>query len=132
MVEKLKYRVLVLEDDQPLAKVVAEAFVDRGFDPFVVASVEDGIKELETHDRIDLIWLDHYLLGAKNGLDFVAHVKGHEEWKNIPIFVVSNTASEKNLRSYLDFGVVNFYTKPDHNIMHIINDVENLLKKSSN
>jgi DNA-binding response OmpR family regulator len=119
-----KKHILVLEDERQLAMAVREAFIARGFEPHIVATVEDGIKQLENLKEIDVIWLDHYLLGSGNGLDFVVQVKNHEAWKNIPIFVVSNTASTTNIRSYLQLGVTNYYTKADYDINQIITDIE--------
>ena len=106
-----------------------EAFGERGFDPIVVATVEDGIKQLQNLKEVDVIWLDHYLLGTENGLDFVVQLKNHPEWKEIPIFVVSNTASTTNIRSYIQLGVSNYYTKADYDINQIINDIEYALNR---
>jgi CheY-like chemotaxis protein len=119
-----KKTILVVEDERQLAMAIREAFIARGFEPYIVATVEDGIKQLENLKNIDVIWLDHYLLGSGNGLDFVVQVKNHENWKNIPIFVVSNTASTTNIRSYLQLGVTNYYTKADYDINQIITDIE--------
>jgi len=127
-----KYTILILEDDPQLAGAVRDALVERGFIPIVVATVEDGIQTLKSTQKVDAIWLDHYLLGTGNGVDFVTEVKNHSEWKDIPIFVVSNTASAPNIRSYLELGIENFYTKADHDIMQIIGDIETLLKKGGN
>lgn len=124
-------KILVLEDERQLAKAVREAFGERGFEPIVVSTVDDGIKQLENLGKVDVIWLDHYLLGSGNGLDFVVQVKNHPEWKNIPIFVVSNTASTTNVRSYLQLGVSNYYTKSDFDINQIVNDIEYALEQKT-
>ena len=124
-----KYTILILEDDPQLATAVRDALADHVFEPIVVATVDDGIQELKTAPHVDVIWLDHYLLGTGNGVDFVVAVKNNPEWKNIPIFVVSNTASAPNIRSYLELGIQNFYTKADHDITQIINDIKASLEK---
>ena len=124
MEEKKKLKILILEDERQLAKAVREAFTERGFEPVIVSTVEDGLKELKNLKHVDVIWLDHYLLGTGNGLDFVVELKNHPEWREIPIFVVSNTASSTNIRSYIQLGVSNYYTKADYDINQIINDIE--------
>ena len=124
MEEKQKRTILVLEDERQLARAVREAFSERGFNPIIVSTVEDGLKELKNLGRVDVIWLDHYLLGSGNGLDFVVELKNNPEWRSIPIFVVSNTASTNNIRSYIQLGVTNYYTKADYDINQIINDIE--------
>lgn len=132
MDEKKKRTILVLEDERQLARAVREAFTERGFNPIVVATVEDGIKELENLGHVDVIWLDHYLLGTGNGLDFVVELKNRPEWQTIPIFVVSNTASTSNIRSYIQLGVNNYYTKADYDINQIINDIEYSFEQNQN
>lgn len=128
MAEREKRTVLILEDDQSLTKAVCDALLERGFDSVVATSVLDGIKQLEDPKRsIDVVWLDHYLLGEGNGIDFATKMKGDPRWKHIPIFVVSNTASAVNVRAYLELGILNFYTKSDHDIAKIIDDIEHSL-----
>jgi len=122
-------KILILEDERQLAKAVREAFTERGFETIIVSTVEDGIKELENNAHLDVVWLDHYLLGTQNGLDFVVLLKGNPQWQTIPIFVVSNTASTTNIRSYIQLGVSNYYTKADYDINQIINDIEYALKE---
>ena len=129
MEEVKRHKILVLEDERQLAKAVREAFTERGFDTIIVSTVEDGIRELKNLTQVDVIWLDHYLLGTQNGLDFVVQLKGNPDWQKIPIFVVSNTASTTNIRSYIQLGVSNYYTKADYDINQIINDIEYSLKE---
>ncbi len=131
MEEKKKLKILILEDERQLAKAVREAFTGRGFEPVIVSNVEDGLKELKNQKHVDVIWLDHYLLGTGNGLDFVVELKNRPEWREIPIFVVSNTASSTNIRSYIQLGVSNYYTKADYDIHQIINDIEYALSQNS-
>ena len=68
--------------------------------------------------------LDHYLPGEKTGLDFVAKLKAPKsKWKNIPIFIVSNTASSNNVRSYLRLGVSKYCVKSDNRLDKIVSDI---------
>jgi DNA-binding response OmpR family regulator len=124
-----KRKILILEDERQLAKAVREAFTERGFDPIIVSTVDDGLKELRNLKTVDVIWLDHYLLGTGNGLDFVVELKNQPEWRTIPIFVVSNSSSSSNIRSYIQLGVSNYYTKADYDIHQIINDIEYALSQ---
>lgn len=131
MEEAKRHKILILEDERQLAKAVREAFTERGFEPIIVSTVEDGIRELKNEVNIDVIWLDHYLLGTQNGLDFVVQLKSNPLWQKMPIFVVSNTASSTNIRSYIQLGVQNYYTKADYDINQIINDIEYALKQKN-
>ncbi len=131
MQEKIKPNVLVLEDERQLAMVVRDALVKRDFNPIVVGTVEDGLRQMENLVHIDIIWLDHYLLGTGSGLDFVVKVKSHPTWKTIPIFVVSNTASPEHVHSYMELGINNYYTKADYDITQIIDDITYVLSEGA-
>lgn len=127
-----KPRILILEDEKQLSKAITDAFSTRNFETTVVANVGEGIEELKKCGTVDAIWLDHYLLGEGNGLDFLVQVKNNQLWKSIPVFVVSNDATSTNIRSYLELGVSNYYTKADYDIGQIINDIEYAMKEALN
>lgn len=56
--------------------------------------------------------MDHYLFGKENSFDFVAFLKGSDQLRELPVFVVSNTASPEKVRSYLQLGQSIFIPKP--------------------
>jgi len=45
------------------------------------------------------------------------------KWKDLPIFVVSNTATEDKIKSYLHFGVTQYHTKADVRLDTVINEM---------
>jgi CheY-like chemotaxis protein len=63
-------------------------------------------------------------MGKENGLDFVADIKNNVDWKSIPVFVVSNTASPDKVHSYMQLGVDKFYTKANFRLDEIIGDIK--------
>ncbi|MFA6271818.1 MAG: response regulator [Patescibacteria group bacterium] len=126
MTEKnTKKTVLVLEDEIPLQNAIKIKLISKGFEVKTARRVINGMDILENEGGIDVIWLDHYLLGKEDGFDFVTKAKSDKKWKSIPIFVVSNTASNEKLRAYMQLGVNKYYTKADYKLENIIADIEN-------
>jgi DNA-binding response OmpR family regulator len=124
----MKNIVLVLEDEKPLLDAIRIKLENCGFEPLTCRSVEQAMNYLQDKDiNISVVWLDHYLLGKETGLDFVAKLKGSEQWKEIPVFVVSNTASQDKVHSYLGLGINKYYTKSDYKLEQIINDIKAVL-----
>lgn len=122
--------VLVVEDERPLLEAIRIKLENSGFEVVTARSVEQAINHLEDVDRIDAIWLDHYLLGKENGLDFVAKCKADEaKCVNIPIFVVSNTASSDKVQAYMQLGVNKYYVKAEKRLDDIISDMNAELLK---
>lgn len=148
-VKEQKKMILVIEDDRPLLEVINAKLEKDGFGVISARSVEEAfgarigkntigaitvrsIKEaleyLEKLEKIDAIWLDHHLLGEEDGLDFVKKFKANGgRWSEIPVFVVSNAASPKTVKSYIDSGVSKYYVKSNHRLDEIIDDVKMFL-----
>jgi CheY-like chemotaxis protein len=151
MATKTKQRgtVLVIEDERPLLaiiqiklekkgmKVITSRSVERAFSIEIeknagkyisMSSVESALKHLEDLEKVGAIWLDHNLLGSDNGIDFVTKLKangGH--WKNIPIFVVSNTSDPALVKQYAKLKVPNYYVKAEHTLESIVGDIQKAL-----
>lgn len=116
--------ILVVEDERPLAEAIKKKLEKCDFEVVTARTVEQAMSYFDEQVKINGIWLDHYLLGKENGLDLVTKIKSEEsEWKTIPIFVVSNTASPDKVQAYLKLGVDKYYTKADFKLEEIINDI---------
>ncbi len=119
--------ILIVEDERPLLEAIKSKLEQNGFDVVTARTVEQAIDYLETIKKIDVIWLDHYLLGKGNGLDFVVKLKGDKKWNNIPIFLVSNTASSAKVQTYIRLGVNKYYVKAEHRLDKIIEEMKSFL-----
>lgn len=122
--------ILVIEDERPLVKIIEAKLEKQGFNVITARTVDQGFEYLKEIGNIDAIWLDHYLPGEKNGLDFVVELKSkNSKWRKIPIFIVSNTASSSNVKSYLRLGVTKYCVKAEHRLDEISSDIKNFLDK---
>ncbi len=121
--------ILVIEDERPLLEAIKTKLEKNGFAVTTARTVEQALNYLEDLERIDVIWLDHYLLGKEDGLDFVAKIKSQNgKWKHIPIFVVSNTASADKVQSYIQLGISKYFVKAEHRLDGIISEIKSFLE----
>jgi CheY-like chemotaxis protein len=90
--------VLLIEDDIVARRVAHEHLSKEGWD---VTEAANGIDALECMEREvpSLIVLD-LMMPEMNGFDFVARVQKREEWRSIPIVVITarNLSSEDLMR----------------------------------
>ena len=121
-----KKTILVAEDEESLLKAISSKLEKLNFTVLQATSVEEGMKHLQ-NNKVDAIWLDHYLLGKKNGLDLVLEIKQNKKTKPIPIFVVSNTCSSDKYQNYIEFGIERFFVKSDNSLESIINEIRSNL-----
>ena len=126
--ENKRKTILVVEDERPLIEAIRFRLDQNNFDVLTARTVAQAKTYLEDIETIDAVWLDHYLLGQETGLDLVHTMKGDgAKWKNIPIFVVSNTASDDKVRSYLLLGISKYYVKSEKRLDSIIPDIKAFL-----
>jgi len=119
---------LIIEDEKPLLEAIRAKMEKSGFAVITGRSVKQALMYLDEGIRIDVIWLDHYLIGMESGLDLVAKLKEKgSKYRNIPIYVVSNTATPDKVKSYLRLGISKYFTKADNRLEDIIKDINNFL-----
>ncbi|MBN2854466.1 response regulator [Patescibacteria group bacterium] len=125
--EENQINILVVEDEIPLLEAIRTKLSHNGFEVVTARTAEQAYGYLEDI-KIQVVWLDHYLLGKESGLDIVSTLKNNENYKNIPIFVVSNTASSDKVQNYINFGINKYYVKANYRLDQIIKDIKDYLK----
>ena len=123
--------ILVVEDEKTLIEVISKKLEITGLKVLQADSVKKALENIKK-EKVDAVWLDHYLLGKESGLDFVTEIKNDPARKEIPIFVVSNTASFDKVSSYLKLGVKRYFTKADYRLDEIIQDINKSLEGGKN
>lgn len=117
--------ILILEDEVPLANAIQDKFKKHGIKTVTSRSVDDALEKM-SGSKFDAIWLDHYLLGKKDGLSFVKTIK--DKFGSIPIFVISNTASQEKIDQYLSLGVQKYYIKAEARLEDLVQEVKKYVK----
>lgn len=123
--EEQRKAILVVEDEMPLLKAVQAKLERSGFDVVTARSVEQAVGYLEDGVHVDALWLDHYLLGKQSGIELVAKCKEDGSPNiNIPIFLISNTATSDKVQTYMKLGVNKYYVKAQARLDTIIADIK--------
>ena len=122
------HTILVVEDERPLLDAIKVKLENSGIEAVTARSVSQAMTYLEDLKSVDAIWLDHYLLGEESGLELVAKIKAADsQWNQIPIFVVSNTASNDKVSAYMHFGVEKYFVKSNYRLDMIIDEIKTVL-----
>lgn len=100
-------RILYIDDDAALARLVEKAATRRGFDMIHAATGEEGLSLIE-RGGIDVIALDHYLPGG-TGLDLLAILRKREN--SPPVVYVTGAAEMSIAVSALKSGAADYVTK---------------------
>ena len=76
-------------------------------------------------EGVDAVWLDHYLLNNETGMDFLRKMKAEDKYKQLPVFVVSNSVDDRKVNSYYLMGIEKYYIKAENSLDTIIDDINN-------
>src|SRR3990172_4849002 len=103
--------VLIVEDSRAMRGLI-RATVEQmqGLATFEAGSGFDALKPLPTR-RFDLIITDINMPDI-NGLELISFVKGHPQYKDIPLIVVSTERSEEDRKRGLSLGASGYIVKP--------------------
>ena len=102
-----EYRILVVDDEEPIAKILDFNLRKEGYDVIVANDGEKAV-ELAFSEDPDLILLD-LMLPKKDGMEVCREVRAQ---KNIPIIMLTAKNSEIVKVLGLEFGADDYVTKP--------------------
>jgi CheY-like chemotaxis protein len=104
-----KPRVMLVEDDADLARVIIESFERHGIETVHAASGDDAIRMAQQLEP-DLLVLDLVLPGL-DGFGLVDWLKDHQVLDRVPLVVYSAAEVTPSQRERLKLGPTEFLTK---------------------
>lgn len=118
-------RILIIEDDQEISKLLSVILTKLGMDAVVAYSGTEGLLQLQ-NNIFDLILLD-LMLPGKSGEELIKKIR---EESSISIIVISAKVDIENKVQVLKMGADDYITKP-FNQKEVVARVEVQLRKSS-
>lgn len=120
--------ILLVEDDKALNRAVVFKLEQLGHKVFSTMRAEDALDVLKDHfTEIDIIWLD-ILLPGMNGIEFLAEIRKHEEFKNLKVVICSVSGREESRDIAHGLGVMDYLVKSDYEITALIEKVLSYIK----
>ncbi len=107
---KTKIKILVVEDDAALAKMLAYTLARAGCDVVVAHTGIEGM-QLAQETKFSLIALDIDLPDI-SGLEICTELKQRHFSRHTPIIFMSGRPLEKDIQLGLEAGAVDYITKP--------------------
>lgn len=119
-------KVLIVEDDALLSKVLSTAFLNE---KFKVEIVENGLKVAEAIESFkpDIVMLDLIIPGI-DGFAVLKQIKGDKKTENLPVAVLSNLGEVGDIKSTKALGADEYFIKSNTEMDKIVNYVKKKLK----
>jgi DNA-binding response OmpR family regulator len=105
-----KAKILIVEDDTPLAMMMVHVLSRLGCEVLVANTGRKGLK-LAQENRLDIITLDIDLAGD-NGLGICRELKERHLTRHTPVVFVTGRLAEQDVQRGLEAGAVDYITKP--------------------
>lgn len=115
---------MVADDSPIIRKLISFSLTIKGYD---IISVADGMEALELlpKENIDLLITDLNMPNV-DGFELIKAIRSNEDFKSIPIIVLSNLSEKDDIQKALEFGANSFLIKPFEQ-KTIINEVSKYL-----
>lgn len=115
-----KKRILVIEDERPLAHALELKLAHEGFEAETALTGAEGLKKALA-GKYDLILLD-LIMPEVDGFAVLAELK--EKKIKTPVIILSNLGQEEDKAKAKDFGVVEYFVKANTPIVDIVKRVQ--------
>jgi two-component system, chemotaxis family, chemotaxis protein CheY len=120
--------IMVVEDETLLLQAITKKIKLTGMDVLSCSSGQQAVDYLSNLDELpDAVWLDYYLKDM-NGLAFMQQLKANPKWADIPVLVVSNSASPEKVTNMLGLGAKKYILKAEYRLDEIINMIRDFIK----
>ena len=103
-----KTKILVLEDEEEIRKVITHCLARRDYDTISTATAKEAV-ELVKKEHPDIALLD-IRLSESSGLEALKQIKEFD--KNIKVIMVTVLNDEKTIRQAKSLGADDYVTKP--------------------
>jgi DNA-binding response OmpR family regulator len=125
MKETIKKKILILEDEKPLAHALELKLTHEGFEVITTDNGEIGVSILQK-EKFDLILSDLIIPGI-DGFGILEIIKTKKI--NIPVIIMTNLNQEDDKQRAYDLGAVDFFVKSNSTLSEIVEAVKKKVNK---
>ena len=126
MQETEKNKILIIEDEKPLAHALQIKLTHEGFDVVSVDNGQAGLDALAT-TSFSLVLTDLIIPGV-DGFKVLETIQ--EKKIKVPIIVMTNLNQEEDRKKACDLGAVGFFVKSNSPISEIVESVKKTVNGS--
>jgi len=122
-------KILLVEDEAPLLKVLEDRFLQEGFVVFKASDGAEGYK-IALENRPDIILLD-ILLPLVNGLEMLKKIRENKAGEDIPVLILTNLNDMQSIKQALENEAYDYLVKSDWKLDDLVKKVKERLMETS-
>ncbi|MCX4360299.1 response regulator [Mucispirillum schaedleri] len=103
--------IITVDDSSTMRRIIKNTLQKLGFETILEAG--NGVEALEvmSKNKVDMIVTD-WNMPEMDGLTFVKAVRAKDEYKDLPILMITTEAAKEDILTALRSGVNNYVVKP--------------------
>ena len=103
--------IITVDDSSTMRRIIKNTVQKLGFETILEAG--NGVEALEvmSKNKVDMIVTD-WNMPEMDGLTFVKAVRAKDEYKDLPILMITTEAAKEDILTALRSGVNNYVVKP--------------------
>lgn len=121
-----KLRILVIDDDPTVIKLTSSILSSNGYEVLTATEAPVGL-EMAMKEKVDLIVLD-VMIPVINGFNICRLLKSQENYKSIPIILLTSRAEEEDRKIGHEVGADAYIAKPLER-EHFLKTIKDLIEK---
>ena len=121
-------RILVVDDHRTNRLKLVLGLSRQGHSVEESANGRDALARLR-EKPFDLILLD-ILMPIMSGMEMLEEIKKNEEWKNIPVILLTNVGEKESIQKVREMGVKNYLIKSHFTPAEVIEKIESVFKEN--
>lgn len=118
-------KILIIEDEEAVLKVLATKFDHEGFQTLEAKDGEDGLAQARA-ERPDIILLD-IVMPKMDGLTMLKELRKDPWGKKVPVVILTNLSDDKDIAEAMVSGVYDFLVKSSWEIEDVVKRVKERL-----
>lgn len=109
----MSYNILIVDDSEVIRNVMARTLKMCGVDIGEIYYAENGKQGLEqlSNSWPDLVFCD-INMPVMDGLEFVNELHKSDEWRDLPVVIVSTEGSQTRMEELRQSGIKGYIRKP--------------------
>ena len=119
-------RILLVEDDFFVRDIYRKKLKDLGYD---VVTAENGLKGMERIREAtpDMVLLDIFM-PYMDGREMLREIRSHEEWKDIPVILLTNFSASEGVRDGFNLGADEYLIKSHFTPSEVLKKIEQVFE----
>lgn len=119
---------MIIEDEVMLLSAIEKKLQNIGFETVSFTKATDALRYFaDGGTRPAAIWLDYYLEDDIDGIAFMQKLNEKDDLAEIPVIVVSNSASQDKVNAMVALGVKKYLLKAENRLEDIASTIHEVL-----